>query len=166
MTLRAIFQALSAQPGLLALLLLAIPLLAFLVNLWAGDTAEEVLRWRYGYATLVYLACIPGMFALSLNIYLFLFERQSIWDINLVAQGLPLLTMGATLMIIKRKIPFQYIPGFGRLSAFLTLIVAIMGIMWFIDRTRIYAITYVPFTYIVVGFVALLLIIRFAWSRI
>ncbi|GAB3699348.1 hypothetical protein GCM10027592_25330 [Spirosoma flavus] len=166
MTLRDVFEAISSQPALLFVLLMAVPTSAFLVNLWSGETAEEIWKWRYVYATLVYLACIPGVFAVTLNIYLFLFERQSVWEMNLGLQVLPILTMAGTLLLIRRKMPFRYIPGFGKLSGFLTLIAAVMGILWFIDRTRIYAITYVPFTYILVGFVALLLIIRFAWSRI
>ena len=166
MTLRDVFAAVSGQPLLLFLLLSAVPTGAFLVNLWSGETADAIWKWRYMYAVLVYLACIPGIFAVVLNIYLFLFERQSIWDMNLALQVLPILTMVTTLTLIRRKMPFNYIPGFGKLSSFLTIIAALMGILWFIDRTRIYAITYVPFTYIVVGFVALLLIIRFAWSRL
>ena len=166
MTLRDVFDALSGHPTFLILLLLAVPTVAFLVNVVSGKTADEIWKWRYVYATLVYLACIPGVFAITLSIYLFLFERQSIWNINLVLQVLPILTMVGTLMLIRRKIPFNYIPGFGKLSGFLTLIAAIMGIMWVVDRTRIYAIAYIPFSYIIIGFVALLLIIRFAWSRI
>ena len=166
MTLRDVFDAVSGQPALLFLLLSAVPAGAFLVNLWSGETAEKIINWKYVYAVLVYLACIPGIFAVTLNIYLFLFERQSVWDMNLAVQVLPILTMVTTLILIRRKLPYDYIPGFGRLSGFLTLMAAVMGILWFIDRTRIYAITYVPFTYIVIGFVALLLIIRFAWSRI
>ncbi|GAB3957014.1 hypothetical protein GCM10028805_48550 [Spirosoma harenae] len=166
MTLRDVFQVVSSQPGLLFLLLTAIPAGAFLVNLWSGETAEDIIKWKYVYAGLIYLACIPGIFAVTLNIYLFLFERQSIWDMNLAIQLLPILTMVTTLMLIRRKIPFKYIPGFGKLSSFLTLIAALIGILWFIDRTRIYAISYIPFSYIVIGFIGLLLVIRFTWSRI
>lgn len=166
MTLRDFFSFVTANSELAVLCLLAVPVGAFLINLWSGDTAEQIFRWRYAYAALVYLACIPGVFALTLNIYLFLFERQSVWDTNLVTQALPLLTMGATLMLVRRKIPFAYVPGFGRLSSFLTLIAAVMGVLWFVDRLRIYAVSYVPFSYVVVGFVALLLVIRFAWSRL
>ncbi|MFD2933918.1 hypothetical protein [Spirosoma flavum] len=166
MTLRDVFEAVSGQPILLFLLLTAMPTGAFLVSLWSGETADEIWKWRYVYAVLVYFVCIPGIFAVTLNIYLFLFERQSIWDMNIAIQVLPILTMVGTLMLIRRKMPFTYIPGFGKLSSFLTLIAAVMGILWFIDRLHIYAITYVPFSYIVVGFVALLIIIRFAWNRI
>lgn len=166
MTFRDLFDYAAAQPGVIALYLLLIPLLAFLLTLWGGETAQDIWRWRYLYAGLVYATCIPGMFALTLNLYLFLFERQSVWAMNLALQVLPVLTMIATLLLIRRKLPFQYIPGFGRLSSFLTLIVALIGVLWFVDRLRLVAFTYVPFSYIVIGFVALLLLIRFAWSRI
>ncbi|RRB18285.1 hypothetical protein [Larkinella knui] len=166
MTLQDFFDSVSANPAILAIFLLAIPALAFVVNLWAGEKAEEIWRWRFVYATLVYLACIPGIFAFTLNVYLFLFERQSIWRMNLITQVLPVVTMVATLMLIKRKLPFAYIPGFGKLSGFMTLIAAVIGLLWFIDRTRIYAVTYIPFAYILVGFVGLLLLIRFAWSKL
>lgn len=166
MTFRELFDYAAAQPGVVALFLLSVPALAFLLNRWAGTTAPEIWRWRYLYVGLVYAACIPGMFAVTLAVYLFLFERQSVWAMNLVVQVLPVLTMIATLMLVKRKLPFQYIPGFGRLSGFLTLIAALIGVLWFVDRLRLVAFTYVPFGYVVVGFVVLLLGIRFAWSRI
>ena len=166
MTFRDLFDYAAAQPGVVALFLLAVPLLAFLVNLWAGTTDAEIWRWRYVYAALIYAACIPGIFALTLNIYLFLFERQSLWTMNLSLQVLPIVTIIGALMFIKRKMPFKYIPGFGRLSGFMTLIASLIGILWFVDRLKLVAFTYVPFSYIVIGFVALLIIIRFAWSRV
>ena len=166
MTLLDFFNYITAHSEVAVLFLLAIPALAFFVNMSSGTTAEAIWKWRYVYAVLVYAACIPGIFALSLNIYLFLFERQSIWTMNLAIQVLPFLTMVATLMLIRRKIPFEYIPGFGKLSGFMTLIAALIGIMWFMDRLRLVAFTYIPFTYIVVGFVLTLVVIRFAWSKL
>ena len=166
MTLQDFFNAISANPAILIVLLLAVPLATLVVNMWSGSTAEQVLKWKYVYAALAYLACVPGIFALTLNVYLFLFERQSIWTMNLGTQALPIVTMVATLMLIKRQIPFDFVPAFGKLSGFMTLITATMSIMWFIDRTRIYAITYVPFSYIAIGFLIILIAIRFAWSKI
>lgn len=159
MTFRELFDYAAAQPGVVALFLLCVPALALLLNTVAGTTAPEIWRWRYLYAGLVYAACIPGMSAITLAIHLFLFERQSVWATNLVLQVLPVLTMVATLMLVKRKLPFQYVPGFGRLSGFLTLISALIGVLWFMDRLKLVAFTYVPFGYVVAGFVALLLVI-------
>jgi hypothetical protein len=166
MTLRDIFDHVSANPAALLWFLLSIPLLTFLTRIWQDpNTPPQQSQTRYIYAVLAYAAAIPGIFAFTLNLYTFLFERQSIWTMNLVTQVLPIITMVITLMIIKRSIPFEYVPAFGKLSGFVTLIFAAMGIMWFVDRLRIYAITYVPFQYIAIGFVGLLLLIRFGWKK-
>ncbi|PWK28805.1 hypothetical protein LV89_00358 [Arcicella aurantiaca] len=166
MTLRDIFANISANPSLLLWFLLCVPLLTFLSSIWQNpNTPPQQSPNRHVYAILAYLACIPGIFAITLNMYLFLFERQSIWDMNLVTQLLPIVTMVGTLIIIKRNIPFEYVPAFGKLSGFVTLVFAMIGIMWFVDRLRIYAITYVPFQYIAIGFIGMLLLIRFGWNK-
>ena len=165
MTLRELFQYTAASPWPILVLFLLFPLLAWVIGEIAHGS-REVTRWSYVYAVLVYAVCIPGIFAVTLNMYLFLFERQSVWEANLLLQFLPVLSMVLTLMLIKRKIPFRLIPGFGRLSGFLTLIAALMGAMWFVEKVHFYAFTYVPFVYLLVGFVGVLLLIRFAWSRL
>ena len=166
MTLRDIFAQISANPNGLLWFLLCIPLLTFLISIWQDpNVPPQQNPARFFYAAMAYLASIPGIFAITLNVYLFLFERQSIWDMNLITQLLPIVTMVGTLIIIKRNIPFEFVPAFGKLSGFVTLIFAMIGIMWFVDRLRIYAITYVPFQYIAFGFIGLLLLIRFGWKR-
>jgi hypothetical protein len=37
--------------------------------------------------------------------------------------------------------------------------------MWFVDRMHIVAITFIPFQYIAIGFLILLLLIRFGWKK-
>ncbi len=166
MTLRDIFDQISINPNGLLWFLVCIPLLTFLISIWQDrNTPPQLSPTRYGYAAMAYLTSIPGIFAITLNVYLFLFERQSIWDMNLITQLLPIVTMVGTLIIIKRNIPFEYVPAFGKLSGFVTLIFAMIGIMWFVDRLRIYAITYIPFQYIAITFIGMLLLIRFGWNK-
>jgi hypothetical protein len=71
-----------------------------------------------------------------------------------------------TLLIIQQSVDFQYVPGFNKLSGLMTMIAATLGIMWFIDRTHIYAITYLRFEVVLLIFAVLLLLIRFGWSTI
>jgi hypothetical protein len=166
MTLRDIFDQVSANPSALIWFLLCIPLLTFIVSIWQDpNVPPQQSQTRFIYAVLAYAAAIPGIFAFTLNLYTFLFERQSIWTMNLVTQVLPIITMVITLIMIKRSIPFEYVPAFGKLSGFVTIIFAAIGIMWFVDRLRIYAITYVPFQYIAIGFIGMLLLIRFGWKK-
>lgn len=165
MTLSQLFNYISQNPWPLALYFLALPLLCWAIGMVA-DGSKNVKFWGYVYAVLVYAICIPGVAAVTLNIYLFLFERQSVWETNIVLQLLPVISMALSLMLIKSKIPFSLIPGFGKISRFLTLITALIGVMWFFDRIRLVAFTYVPFSVILIGFVLTLVAIRFAWSKL
>lgn len=165
MTLQQFFASINGNPWPTLVYFLILPFTAWVVGM-AAHGSRDVKFWTFIYAILVYAVCIPGIFAVTVNIYLFLFERQSIWQANIVLQFLPIVSMAITLMLIKSKIPFSLIPGFGKISGFLTLIAALIGLMWFFDRIHLVAFTYVPFTVILVGFVLTLLAIRFAWSKL
>jgi hypothetical protein len=165
MTLRELYNYVAGNPLPLALFFMVLPLAAWIMGLIAHGS-RNITSWGIAHAVLVYLACLPGIFATTLNIYLFLFERQSVWEASLVLQVLPIVSMVLTLVLIKSKIPFKLIPGFGRLSGFLTLIAALMGIMWLADRLHVIAFAYIPFSALLIGFVLTLLLIRFAWSRL
>jgi hypothetical protein len=165
MTLAQFFTYISENPWPMVVFFIFMPFAAWLIGQTA-DGSREVKFWSYVYAVLVYAVCIPGIFAVTLNAYLFLFERQSVWQANVILQFLPIISMGLTLMLIKSKIPFALIPGFGKISGFLTLIFLLIGMMWFVDRIHLVAFTYVPFSVILVGFVLTLLAIRFAWSKL
>ena len=167
MTLRDISDYIAANPSMFLWFLLSIPLLTFLTRIWQDpNTPPQQSSTRYFYSVWAYAAAIPGIFAITLNLYTFLFERESIYAKNLIIHVLPIITMVITLMIIKRSVPFEYVPAFGKLSGFVTIIFAMIGIMWFVDRLRIYAITYVPFQYIAIGFIGMLLLIRYGWNKI
>ena len=165
MTLNDVFNSLERNPLPIFLYFVAMPLVAWILGA-AVEGKHDLKTWRYVYAVLVYAVCIPGIFAVTLNVYLFLFERQSIWEADLLLQFLPILSMVLTLILIRSRFSFDLIPGFGKLAGFLTLIAALMGIMWFFDRLRLIAFTYVPFSALLIGFVLMLLLIRFAWSRL
>lgn len=165
MSLNEVFDSLERNPLPILLYFVALPLIAWIMGAAAQD-GRHIDTWRYLYAVLVYAVCIPGIFAVTLNVYLFLFERQSIWEADLLLQFLPILSMVLTLILIKGKMSFDRIPGFGKIAGFLTIIAALIGIMWFFDRLRLVAFTYVPFSALLIGFVLTLLLIRFAWSKL
>ena len=166
MTLLDVFNAISGQPVLLLVFLIALPIGAFFINKRSGTTTDGIWAWRYMYTSLIYVACILGVFTVILNIYLLVFEGQSLLVVNLPLQVLPILTSVTTLMVIQSKIPFQYIPGFGRLSDFVTIIAILISGLWFVDRASIYPVSYVPFLYIILGFGVLLFVVRHVWNRL
>lgn len=164
MTLQDFFRLLGENPSYVLVFFISIPLIALLTN-FMGKGEGNMPPWTYLYATLIYLVCIPGIFAFTLSIYQFLFDRRSVMETDVLSQILPVFSMVATLLIIRQNVSFDTIPGFGKLSGLVLMIVATFAFMWFLDRTRIYVFTSLPFYQVVLIFVGLFLVIRWGWSQ-
>lgn len=165
MTLKELFDVIAASPAYPLFYFIVIPLTALLAGIF-GKNEGHLTPWKYLYATLVYLICIPGIFSVTLSIYMFLFEKRSIMDTDIYIQILPVLSMILTLFIIRRNVDLDDVPGFGKLSALVLIISATLGLMWFIDSTRIIVFTMLRFEIVLLIFAVLLLVIRFGWQRI
>jgi hypothetical protein len=165
MTLKELFDLIAANPVYPLFYFIVIPLTAILAGIF-GKNEGHLTPWKYLYSTLVYLICIPGIFSVTLSIYMFLFEKRSIMDTDIYTQILPVLSMILTLFIIKRNVSLDDVPGFGKLSALVLIISATLGIMWFIDRTHIIVFSMLRFEIVLLIFAVLLIIIRFGWHRI
>ena len=164
MTLRELFELLAQNPIYLLGYFGLLPFTALLAS-WLGKGEGHLSPWKYLYATLIYLICIPGVFAVTLSIYLFLFERRSIFDTDVYTQILPVVSMLLTLWLIRANVDLDQIPGFQKLSGLITMITATLAFMWLIDRTHIYVFSYLPFPQALLIFAGLFLVVRFGWSR-
>ena len=164
MTLRESFQLLAEHPEYIIFYFAIIPIMAFLAGI-LGKGEGHLSPWRYLYSALIYFVCVPGIFSITLSVYNFLFERRSIMEADVFAQVLPIISMVVTLLLIRRNVNLDYIPGFDKLSGLVTVISAALIIMWFVDHTRIIVFSYLPFQYVVLIFIGLLLIIRYGWSK-
>lgn len=165
MTLRELFDYLSANPSLVVGYFLALPFIALLAG-FIGKGEGHLSPWKYLYSGLVFLVCVPGIFAAALAVYLFLFEQGgSIFNVNLLTQVLPIVSMVVTLGIIRRNAPFSYIPGFGKLSDLIVMIVSVFVLMYFVDRLHLIAWVYVPVQWLLIIVVGLLILFRFGLKR-
>lgn len=164
MTLLELFQLIADKPSLIIGYFLVIPFTALLAG-WLGKGEGHLSPWKYLYSVLIYMVSIPGLFAVILNVYLFLFERRPILETDVYSQILPIFAMVGTLLLIRRNVDLDQIPGFDQLTAFLMIVTIVMGIMWILDKTRIIAFTYIPFYYVLLILLSLIIVIRVAWSR-
>ena len=164
MTLFELFELCADNPSLILGYFLLIPFTAFLA-LILGRHEGHLSPWKYLYSILVYLVSIPGLFAVILNIYLFLFERRPILETDVYSQILPIFSMVGTLLLIKANVDLDKIPGFDKLTAFLMIVSMVMGIMWILDKTHIIAFTYIPFYYVILILIALIAMIRIGWKK-
>ncbi|NNF35506.1 MAG: hypothetical protein HKN68_15460 [Saprospiraceae bacterium] len=165
MTLGQFLDLLAQNPTVPLFFYVALPLTAFLASVFGkGEGAES--PWNYMYTIVVYLACVPGIFAITLNVYLFLFERQSIMDTDLFTQILPIVCMILTMWLVRRNVEFDDIPGFDKLSGLFIIITALITLMWICEKTRIFAITIIPFHYFLILFIILIVGFTYGWKRV
>lgn len=164
MTLEEFFQVISENPAFILFFFVALPLTAFLASVF-GKGEGHLTPWKQLYCFLAFAAAIPGIFAVMLNVYLFLFEKQPIMQTDIYTQILPILIMVITFWLINRNVPFELIPGFDKLTGLIMLVVAVLSLMWFLDRLRIIAFTYMPFHYVLIFLVAAFIGIRFGAKK-
>ena len=165
MTLREFFDYLGQNPGVLLAYFLFVPFTALIANLM-GRGEGHLSPWKYLYALLIFMVCIPGICAVTLSVYQFLFERGSVMNADVLLQILPIVSMIATLAIIRRNVAFEHVPGFDRISGLMFGIGAIITLMYLLDRTRIFAFVNIPVHYLLLLIVGLLVAFRLALKRV
>jgi hypothetical protein len=165
MTLRDLFTYIGTNPSEVLFFFIGIPLVATLIGFF-GKGEGSISPWKYVYSILIFGICIPGIFSVALSIYMFLFERGSIMNANVYTQILPVASMFLTLGIISRNVSFAQIPGFDRISSMMTMIAAVMVFMWFLDRTRIVAFSYIPIQTLLLILVGMVLVFRYGLKQL
>lgn len=165
MTLRDLFLLAENDPKWIIAYLVILPLMSFLLYVFVKDS-NKAYRIKWLFSIICFMVVLPGIFSLTFNIYLFLFERQSIWDLNLISQILPIASMLISLYFIKRTLAFDYIPGFEKLTCVSALLFGMMALLWVVDKTHIFAFSMIPFSIIIIGFVALILFVKYGITKL
>ena len=165
MTLGELFHFLGENPTYITAYFLLVPLLALVTN-WIATGEGHLSPWKFFYSVLVFAACVPGVFSVGLSVYHFLFERGSIMNTNILTQVLPVLSMALTISIVRRNVPLSYVPGSERISSLMTLIAAVLVLMYIIDRTRLFIFINMPIGAFLLILIGLLLLVRFASKKI
>ena len=138
MTVRELTQAVGNHPWPMVAVLVALPVLAWLLGIMHTKGNGGNAPWKYCYSVLVYMACVPGMFASVLTAYAMFFRNENLLDVNLLVYVLPIISMIVTLVFIKRSVSFDVVPGFDRLSGLMVLMACSFGLALAIHKTRIF----------------------------
>lgn len=164
MTLGEFLNWLNENPFYTALYLIILPLAAWMAGAVNKDEGH-LPPWKYVYTVLIYLVCIPGIFALTLNVYLFLFEKRSIFDLQVNTQILPVFSMILTLLVVKKDVDLDKVPGFEKISGLSIVIASAISIMWMIDKVHIVLFSYLPVYALLIIFLVLLAAIMIGWYK-
>lgn len=88
------------------------------------------------FSVLIYLASLPGVFALVLVSYTLFILRGNLLEVNLLVYALPIMSMFGVYWAISRVTNFKYLPGFDRLSGLLVIIFLMCISVFFLYRLR------------------------------
>jgi len=138
MTTRELIDVAGQYPLALAVALAAPPLIAWVVGLLHERGRGGAGPCKYVYAGLVYLACVPGMFAGVLTAYTLFFSRENLLDANPFVYFLPIVSMIVTLVLIRQNVRFDEVPGFNRLSGLMVMVGCSFAIALAIQKTKIW----------------------------
>jgi hypothetical protein len=138
MSVRELIAVIGEYQIPVAIVLAAVPVLTLLLGMMHDRGQGGKSSWRYAYAVLVYLACVPGIFAAVITGYTMMFVKGNLLDANAVVYFLPIVSMVATLMIMGRRVDFDDIPGFDRLWGLMVLLGMTFVVLLAIEKTRIW----------------------------
>lgn len=165
MTLQEFFALIVANPFWILSYFILVPMTAFLAGIFGkGEGGTD--PWKYLYSALIYLVCVPGIFAVFLSLYVFIFERRSIFETDMYMQVLPILSMVATLLFIRRNVSLDLVPGFDKITGLFMMIAAAFAFFWVLDKTHIIVISFLPLWQGALIFIGLLLLMRWGWGRL
>lgn len=138
MTLQQVIDTAGERPLLLLALLAVPPIAAWVAGRIHGQGTGGESPWRFIYAALVYLVCIPGLLAAVLIAYAMFFTGDSLLQVNILVYFLPIASMVATLVVMSRNVRFDHVPGFDRLWSLMLTIAIVFAIALAVRKTRIW----------------------------
>jgi len=138
MTINQIIRELEPYNIHLLIVLVLIPSVS-----WGYGKVASGERWagspfKYVYTALVYISSVPGILAAVLTCYALFIERSSLLNINIVVYFMPIISMVATLVLIKRSVDLKHIPGIDRLYGILIVIAITFTVSLAIIKTGIW----------------------------
>lgn len=165
MTIAEFTDSASNQPLAILLFFGFIILFAIVAGIM-GKGEGHLAPWKYLYSTLIYLTCVPAIFIVTLSLYALMFEGAKITETNLVTQVLPVIAMIGTLLISKTNVALDRIPGFGKISGLIMMIIASSILIMILRKMRLLVFSYLPIQYLGLLFLAIFLVIYFGWTRL
>ncbi len=165
MTLTDFFRFASEHHAEVLIYFTLIPFAALLAGFMEREEGQ-LPPWNFLYSTLLYLVAVPAILSVALTVYRWLFERGSILEADLLLQFLPVASFLITWLIVRDQVSVRALPGFGRLSGLVGMIVAALVVMWVVDRIHFVVFSRMKMQYLVLAFLLLLYVIRKGWRRL
>ncbi|MFL1896855.1 hypothetical protein ACJRPK_14205 [Aquimarina sp. 2-A2] len=164
MSIQHIIDWCSNNPNSILLYFGAILALTLLVILIVSDANFRYTR--YMMSIIVYAVTVPGILAIFLVLYALLMHRINLLEVSVLVYFVPIISMIITLILLNKKVTLSKIPGFDRLSGLMLMISIVFAIVFVLQKT-IFGVFFIGgFTQLIIVFVIVFLVTKFAWSRL
>lgn len=138
MTTRELILLAGQHSVVLATTFIVPPVAAWGLGRIHGRAQGGAAPWQYFYSVLVYLACVPGMFAGVLTAYTLFISHENLLDVNPLVYFLPVVSMIVTLVFIRKNVSFDEVPGFDRLSGLMVMVGCSFAVALAVQKTNIW----------------------------
>jgi hypothetical protein len=138
MTIQELVNFLGTYPKILLLFFILLPVFTFSYGKTFAKEKGIQSPHKYVYSSLVYLTCVPGIFAAIITIYSLFFIHTNLLQVNLLVYFVPIISMVVTLVLIRQNIKLDQIPGYYRLTGLMALLAATFIFALILIKTRIW----------------------------
>lgn len=166
MSIQDLIDLLSRHKFIVLIVFIALPVISYAAVLAQGNRSCRESKIKYLYSVLIYLSCIPGIFAAVLTAYSVFFLRANLLRVNLFVYILPIVSMVATLLIIKRKNSFDQIPGFDRIIGLMMLMAISFVISFLVYRTVVFIGFFGGFVNLIIIAVIIFILLKIATVKL
>lgn len=166
MTLNELLSAGAEHPGVFLGVFLLVPVLPLALRLAHGAYEGWRPPWKYIYSVIVYVTCVPGTFMTVAVLYSVLFLGANVLELSIPVYFVPIISMTATLVFLRRNVELRLVPGFRRLSGLLLIMGASFFIVYALDRLRIWAFFGGSLAVLAVAAVVLFLLLKWGVERL
>ena len=164
MTLQEIFNGIGTNPTPVLAFFIGLPILALII-LWISSDKPYEAPQKYGFTGVVYAVCIPGILSFVLILYALFIEGQSLLNVNALVYYLPIVSMFATLLILRQKLDLTRIPGFDKVSGLLMILMVTFITILILQKTRIWVMFHGSVWFLVGLFAILFILFKVGWER-
>ena len=165
MTIQDIIDWFGSNPNAI-LTYFAVFLILSLSGLLLSNKLDFKPPVNYLYTILMYAVTIPGLLAFVLLLYGLFINKTNLLQVNLLVYFLPIFASIINIIIIKKTIPLEAIPGFDKLSGMFILIIVAFVITFILQRMFFGVFFMGNFLHLIGLFLILLVALRFAWKKV
>ena len=163
MTLKDLFDRIAVNPEPILLYFGLLPLLAGGIGFACGSKAPQK-PYSIVFSTLIYLSCIPGIFSVMILLD-DIFTRRGWRNFDVYTQILPIISMALTVHIISKRVSLDLLPGFKRLSGFITMIAGTFLVIFVLERLNFHVLFLGSVWHLFLLFAVIFMFLKYGWER-